>query len=44
MVSLDELSGIVAVDESRRRVRFHAGTRLRDIPALLEPFGLALRS
>src|SRR5699024_755477 len=22
--------------------RFHAGTRLRDIPALLEPFGLAL--
>jgi FAD-linked oxidoreductase len=42
MVSLDELSGIVSVDESRRRVRFHAGTRLRDIPALLEPFGLAL--
>ena len=42
MISLDELTGIVAVDEPRRRVRFHAGTRLRDIPALLEPFGLAL--
>ncbi|MGC3020602.1 MULTISPECIES: D-arabinono-1,4-lactone oxidase [unclassified Brevibacterium] len=44
MVNLDALSGIVAVDESRRRVRFGAGTRLRDIPALLEPFGLALEN
>lgn len=42
MVNLDGMSGIVAVDEARQRVRFHAGTRLRDIPALLEPFGLAL--
>ncbi|UVI35918.1 D-arabinono-1,4-lactone oxidase [Brevibacterium spongiae] len=42
MVNLDALSGIVAVDEAGQRVRFHAGTRLRDIPALLEPYGLAL--
>ena len=42
MINLDHLSGIVTVDEASRRVRFHAGTRLRDIPALLAPFGLAL--
>ncbi len=42
MVNLDGIRGIVAVDESAHRVRFRAGTRLRDIPALLEPFGLAL--
>jgi FAD-linked oxidoreductase len=44
MINLDHMSGIVAVDEARARVRFHAGTRLRDIPALLEPFGLALEN
>nr|WP_257930127.1 MULTISPECIES: D-arabinono-1,4-lactone oxidase [unclassified Brevibacterium] len=42
MVNLDHLSGIISVDEASQRVRFHAGTRLRDIPALLAPFGLAL--
>ncbi|QCP04612.1 FAD-binding protein [Brevibacterium sp. CS2] len=42
MISLDALSGIVAVDAATRRVRFRAGTRLRDIPALLAPHGLAL--
>ena len=42
MISLDHLSGIITVDEASRRVRFHAGTRLRDIPELLAPFGLAL--
>ncbi|RBP67116.1 FAD-linked oxidoreductase [Brevibacterium sanguinis] len=42
MVNLDRLSGIVAVDEASARVRFHAGTRLRDIPTLLRPHGLAL--
>lgn len=41
MISLDELSGIVSADPASGRVRFHAGTRLRDIPALLAPFGLA---
>ena len=42
MISLDHLSGVITVDEESRRVRFHAGTRLRDIPELLAPFGLAL--
>lgn len=42
MISLDDLTGIVVVDAERRRVRFHAGTRLRDIPGLLAPYGLAL--
>ena len=42
MVSLDRLSGIVSVDRGRKRVRFLAGTRLRDVPRLLAPFGLAL--
>lgn len=42
MINLDHLSGIITVDEPSQRVRFHAGTRLRDIPALLAPFGLAL--
>ncbi|XBV88980.1 D-arabinono-1,4-lactone oxidase [Brevibacterium sp. CBA3109] len=42
MINLDHMSGIITVDEVSRRVRFHAGTRLRDIPALLAPFGLAL--
>ena len=42
MINLDHLSGIITVDEASGRVRFHAGTRLRDIPALLAPFGLAL--
>ena len=42
LVNLDELRGIVAVDAASQRVRFHAGTRLRDIPDLLLPHGLAL--
>lgn len=42
MISLDALSGIIAVDAAAGRVRFRAGTRLRDIPALLAPHGLAL--
>lgn len=42
MINLDHLSGIITVDEANLRVRFHAGTRLRDIPTLLAPFGLAL--
>ncbi len=42
LVSLDEMSGLVGVDVGRRRARFRAGTRLRDIPALLAPYGLAL--
>ncbi|XOJ10664.1 D-arabinono-1,4-lactone oxidase [Corynebacterium striatum] len=42
MMNLDYLSGIVSVDRKRKRVRFLAGTRLRDVPRLLRPFGLAL--
>ncbi|WP_178946127.1 D-arabinono-1,4-lactone oxidase [Kocuria sp. TGY1127_2] len=42
LVNLDEMTGLVRVDLPRRRARFLAGTRLRDIPRLLEPYGLAL--
>ena len=42
MMNLDKLSGLVGVDKQRKRVRFLAGTRLRDVPGLLRPFGLAL--
>ncbi|WP_019193382.1 D-arabinono-1,4-lactone oxidase [Corynebacterium timonense] len=42
MVSLDKLSGLVSVDRATKRVRFLAGTRLRSVPRLLAPFGLAL--
>ncbi|WJY68640.1 L-gulono-1,4-lactone dehydrogenase [Corynebacterium auris] len=42
MLSLDKLSGLVGVDRASKRVRFFAGTRLRDVPRLLAPFGLAL--
>lgn len=42
LVSLDALSGIVSVDRDAKTVRFRAGTRLRDIPTLLEPHGLSL--
>lgn len=39
MISLDHLSGIIAVDEESGRVRFHAGTRLRDIRLCSRPSG-----
>jgi len=42
MISLDHFSGIIRVDPHTNRVRFRAGTRLRDIGRLLEPYGLAL--
>lgn len=44
MLNLDRLAGIVSVDTARDRVRFLAGTRLRDVPALLAPYGLALEN
>ena len=40
LINLDHLSGLIAVDGMR--ARFRAGTRLRDVPALLAPYGLAL--
>jgi FAD-linked oxidoreductase len=42
LLSLDNLSGIVTVDRPAMTVTFLAGTRLRDIPGLLAPHGLAL--
>lgn len=42
LVNLDHLSGIVSVDSEAMEVTFLAGTRLRDVPALLQPHGLAL--
>lgn len=41
-LQLDELSGLVAVDHAAGTVTLRAGTRLRDIPGLLRPLGLAL--
>jgi len=42
MLDLDALSGLVRVDHERRQVTVLAGTRLHRMPALLEPFGLAM--
>lgn len=42
LLNLDRLSGLVAVDRAAMEVTFLAGTRLRDIPGLLAPHGLAL--
>ncbi|MBM9434018.1 D-arabinono-1,4-lactone oxidase [Flaviflexus equikiangi] len=42
LINLDRLSGLVRVDRVSHRARFLGGTRLRDIPALLAPYGLAL--
>ncbi len=43
-VSLDRMSGIVAVDAATLQARVRAGTRLRDLTAELADRGLALRS
>ncbi|MDN6325829.1 MAG: FAD-binding protein, partial [Corynebacterium sp.] len=42
LVNLDNLSGVVNVDRGSMEVTFLAGTRLRYVPALLRPHGLAL--
>jgi L-gulonolactone oxidase len=39
---LDALTGLVAADPATGLVRLRAGTRLRDVPALLAPHGLAM--
>lgn len=44
LLELEDLSGIVAVDPERARVRLLAGTRLHQIPKLLAPFGLAMQN
>lgn len=44
LINLDELCGLVHVDPATRQVTLRAGTRLRAIPALLEPHGLAMEN
>lgn len=41
-IQLDHLSGISGLDMENGTVTFRAGTRLRDVPDLLGPIGLAL--
>lgn len=41
-INLDKMSGLVRVDRDSMTARIKAGTRLRDIPALLHPHGVAL--
>ncbi|VXC00417.1 L-gulono-1,4-lactone dehydrogenase [Microbacterium sp. 8M] len=44
LLELDDLQGLVSVDEARGRATLLAGTRLHRIPALLAPFGLAMEN
>lgn len=41
-VSLDRMAGLVDADPATCLVTLHAGTRLRDVPALLAPYRLAM--
>ncbi|MEJ6020512.1 D-arabinono-1,4-lactone oxidase [Corynebacterium sp. H113] len=41
-VQLDNMSGLLHVDREAMTVTLRAGTRLRDVPALLRPLGLSL--
>lgn len=43
-VNLDRMSGLLSIDRARRQVTLGAGTRLRQIPALLAPHGLAMEN
>ena len=42
LVTLDDMTGIVAVDEATGRVRVRAGTRLCDLNPQLDALGLAM--
>ncbi len=44
LLELDDLQGLVSVDEARGRVTLLAGTRLHRIPGLLAPYGLAMEN
>jgi len=44
LVDLDKLQGVVTADSETGRVTLAAGTRLHQLPALLEPWGLALQN
>jgi FAD-linked oxidoreductase len=41
-LDLSGLSGLIALDAERKRVTLAAGTRLYDVPGLIEPLGLAM--
>ncbi|MBF4634616.1 FAD-binding protein [Agreia pratensis] len=41
-LDLTALTGLIGVDAERKRVTLAAGTRLYDVPALIEPLGLAM--
>lgn len=41
-LDLDHLDGLLGVDLPRKRVTLAAGTKLHQLPALLQPYGLAL--
>jgi FAD-linked oxidoreductase len=41
-LALDDLSGLIGRPTADGRASFYAGTRLRDIPRLLTPYGLAM--
>ncbi|MBS1907839.1 MAG: FAD-binding protein [Actinobacteria bacterium] len=44
LLELDDLQGLVSVDEARGRVTLLAGTRLHRIPGLLAPYALAMEN
>lgn len=44
LLELDDLQGLVRVDEERRQVTLLAGTRLHRIPGLLARYGLAMEN
>ncbi|SFN97991.1 D-arabinono-1,4-lactone oxidase [Mycetocola miduiensis] len=43
-LALDDLTGLIDRPTADGRASFYAGTRLRDIPRLLAPFGLAMNN
>ncbi|KHK98476.1 FAD-linked oxidoreductase [Microbacterium mangrovi] len=44
LLDLTDLTGVVDVDRDRSRVTLRAGTRLHQIPSLLQPYGLAMQN
>jgi len=44
LVELSGLTGLLAVDQARARVRLAAGTTLHEVAPLLAPYGLALQN
>ncbi|GAB3622512.1 D-arabinono-1,4-lactone oxidase [Mariniluteicoccus endophyticus] len=43
-VSLDRMAGLVSVDAATKQVTLRAGTRLHNMPGILEPLGLAMEN